>query len=136
MRKLYMSRTLGIDWGTKNIGLAISDETHLVASPLITLHSERNRTVAEIVAKFIKTNASDISQLIIGNPLGLDGKPTQKSKEVRQFAEELKQITGLPYTLWNETGTSILAESSNGDIHNQAARLILQEFLDFKRSGV
>lgn len=131
-----MSRTLGIDYGTKNIGLAISDETGLIAALLTTLHSERNRTIAEIVAKFIKTKAQDVSHLVIGNPLGLDGKPTKKSKEVTAFAKELSDLTNLSFTLWNETGTSLQSESTKDDIHNESARLILQEFLDFKRSGI
>lgn len=137
MRKLLiMSRILGIDYGTKNIGLAISDEIQLIASLLTTLHSERNRSIAETVSKFISTKTPDVTHLVIGNPLGLGGKPTKKSKEVEAFATEISQLTNLTFTLWNETGTSLESESKKDDIHNESARLILQEYLDFKRSGI
>lgn len=137
MRKLLiMSRVLGIDYGTKNIGIAISDETQLIASPFTTLHSERNRSIAEIVSKFIKDETPDITHLVIGNPLGIGGKPTKKSKEVESFAQELNKLINIPFTLWNETGTSLESESKKEGIHNESARLILQEYLDFKRSGI
>lgn len=133
-----MGKILGIDFGTKNIGLAISDLTHDISSPLTTLTKQKGRSEAEIVAKYIQSQELQIDRFIIGNPLGMEGKPTRVARLVSQFASELSSLTGRPHTLWEETGTSQLADKLNSkqDNHAKAAQLILQEYLDFLHTGI
>ncbi|MBL8015503.1 MAG: Holliday junction resolvase RuvX [Candidatus Doudnabacteria bacterium] len=132
-----MAVIIGIDHGTKHIGLAISDETGLVAAPLDTITRTRNRQLEQQVAELINKKNLVVERFVIGDPLGLGGKPTQQSKLVKQFAENLQRLTGVPYTLWNETGSSFRAEQIDADkIHEYSAVDILQAYLDFKRSGI
>jgi len=78
-------------------------------------------------------------ELLIGYPLGIDLKPTQMSIEVDKFISELEIEIKLKIIKWNEVGTSKIAQSNlrakgnkKGNIDSESARIILQEYLDFK----
>lgn len=133
-----MGKILGIDFGTKYIGLAISDDTHSFSTPLTSLTKRKGLSEAGTVAKHIEKEGLKIDRLVVGNPLGLAGKPTRVAKLVTEFANELSSLTCIPYTLWEETGTSQLAGKLNPkqDNHAKAAQLILQEYLDFLHTGI
>ncbi len=134
-----MGKIVGIDYGTKNIGLAISDESGLFAERITPAKAKKNRTLVESILEELKDY--DIDLFILGTPIGLDAKPTKKSHEVDEFAEKLKKSTSIPVKLWNETLTSKQADInlstlSKKDQHSEAARIMLQEYLDFQTTGV
>jgi putative holliday junction resolvase len=122
-----MGVLLGIDYGRRRVGLAISDESESIAQGIdAVLRDKQNKF-------FIK--------LIIGIPLGYNGKPTQMSNEVVEFASDLKELSGIEYVMWNETSTSEIArfnlrDTGKYNIDSEAARIILQEYLDFKKTGI
>lgn len=131
-------RWLGIDYGTKRVGLAHGDELG-VATPLPAL------TDAEEAARWAKLGEvikqRRITALVLGYPYNLDGSVGFKAKEVDAFAAKLKAAFGLPVHLVDETLTSAEAESSiakkdrrgvrdSGLIDSRAACLILQDYLD------
>ena len=133
-------RCLGIDYGTKRVGLAHGDEIG-VATPLPAL------TDANEAARWAKLGAlikqRRITDLVLGYPYNMDGSVGFKAKEVDAFAARLKTAFGLPVHLVDETLTSAEAESSiakkdrrgvrdSGLIDSRAACLILQDFLDQK----
>jgi putative Holliday junction resolvase len=133
-------RCLGIDYGTKRVGLAHGDEIG-VATPLPAL------TDADEAARWAKLGevikARRITDLVLGYPYNMDGSVGFKAKEVDAFAAKLKAAFALPVHLVDETLTSDAAESSiakkdrravrdSGLIDSRAACLILQDFLDQK----
>jgi len=133
-------RCLGIDYGTKRVGLAHGDEIG-VATPLPAL------TDADEAARWVKLGEvikqRRITDLVLGYPYNMDGSVGFKAKEVDAFAAKLKAAFGLPVHLIDETLTSSEAESSiakkdrravrdSGLIDSRAACLILQDYLDQK----
>jgi putative Holliday junction resolvase len=133
-------RCLGIDYGTKRVGLAHGDEIG-VATPLPALidadERERWRKLGEVIER------RRITELVLGYPYNMDGSVGFKAKEVDAFAVKLKAAFGLPVHLVDETLTSSEAESSiakkdrrgvrdSGLIDSRAACLILQDYLDQK----
>lgn len=131
-------RCLGIDYGTRRIGLSYGDEIG-VATPLPALvqstHDQRWEALSEVVRK---RRATD---LVLGYPYNMDGTAGFKAKEVDAFAEKLRSSFNLPVHLIDERLTSFEAESSisksklrelraSGLVDSRAATIILQDFLD------
>ena len=131
-------RCLGIDYGTKRVGLAHGDEIG-VATPLPALvdgdEALRWRKLGEVIKQ------RRITDLVLGYPYNMDGSVGFKAKEVDAFAAKLRTEFGLPVHLVDETLTSSEAESSiakkdrrgvrdSGLIDSRAACLILQDYLD------
>ena len=131
-------RCLGIDYGTKRIGLSQGDEIG-VATPLPALTDGLGeaswRKLGEIITQ------RRITDLVVGYPYNMDGSVGFKAKEVDAFAAKLQERFGLPVHRVDETLTSYEAESTiakksrrevrdSGLIDSRAACLILQDFLD------
>jgi putative Holliday junction resolvase len=137
-------RYLGLDIGTKRIGVAVSDELGLLARPVMTLERKRNpkedlRSLARLCRKY------DCVAIVAGNPLHLSGEMSAQGERARKFAGELAALAALPLHLWDERLTSreahaILYEAGlprqeHGAVVDQvAATLILQGFLDAQRA--
>lgn len=127
-------RYLGIDYGEKRIGLAVSDETLVFAFPREILPNRgREQSIRVILALAEKEN---IKKIIIGLPLGPAGDDTEQTQKIRAFALLLKKQSGIPFEFENELLTSRLARpgSKKGDpVDASAAALILQSYLDKRR---
>jgi putative Holliday junction resolvase len=133
-------RYLGLDVGSKRIGVAVSDEMGLTAQPVMTLLRRRNRredlrSLGRLCRRF------EVAGIVVGNPLGLSGNTTQQSSRTQVFAAELGELTGLPILLWDERLTTheahqVLYEAghkrqAHGRVVDRvAATLILQQFLN------
>ncbi len=132
-----MNSILGIDYGEKRIGIAISDETNSIAFPYKILTINSRDEALKQVSEIIKQN--NINLVIIGLPLGIESKPTQMSAKVIDFANELKELTQVDYKTWDETLTSEMVKNNKyihvkkGQIDSKAAQIILQEYLDWER---
>lgn len=137
MRKLGMGLIIGIDHGTKHIGVAVSDETELLSTPTTTLSVTKRRSPADLVAKYVENYGQKVDRIVVGIPYGSKGQPTKQGNLIVEFAKDLETKTGIPVILWDETGTSLLAPptTKKHDLHAQAASLILQGYLDFQRQG-
>ena len=133
-------RCLGIDYGTKRVGLAQGDDVG-VATPLPALLDADEAARWEKMGQVIKQRR--ITDLVLGYPYNMDGSAGFKAKEVDAFAARLKESFGLPVHLVDETLTSYAAEESvpkkarrevrdSGLVDSRAACLILQDFLDQK----
>lgn len=124
-------RYLGIDYGKKRIGVAVSDPGGRIAFPRKTI---TNRGVPKTIEELKKLlEAEKISEIIVGIPIGLDGKDSETTREVREFAEKLSGAVTLPIRLENEMLTTHMVESEGvkkGHTDEAAAALILQSYLD------
>lgn len=121
-------KILGIDYGSKRVGLAISDETHTLARELNILSPK------DFWAKILDlVEAETVGKIVIGLPLNMSGDDTQSTIYARQFAEKLKKVTELPVELMDERLSSAMAASVPGgtrSIDSLAAQIILQNYLD------
>jgi putative Holliday junction resolvase len=133
------TRILGIDYGTVRVGLAISDPDRKIAFPLST-HERRNQ---DQDATYFKKVAEDeeVGLLLVGLPIHLDGRESEKAKESIAFGQWLNQITGLPVAFADERFSTVQAEAalwSAGLTHKRrkarrdqvAAQIVLQAYLD------
>jgi putative holliday junction resolvase len=121
-------KILGIDYGHKRIGLAISDETQTFARELDILSPKQ---FWESLNLLILNHS--IERIVIGWPLNMSGEATEKTKEVESFKVEVESKTNLPVELMDERLSSKMAESISGnkkDLDSLAAQILLQNYLD------
>ena len=134
------SRLMGIDPGRKRIGIAICDENKIIATPYTTLIKNDYRVFIEEIKEIIKEN--DIKGIIVGNPINLDGTPSQSSQSAKDLTINLSKDVTKNITMWDERFSSQGAFnlSSNLDINasskvkkldENAAQFILQGALDY-----
>jgi len=132
-------RVLGLDVGTKTIGLALSDTLLMVATPLRTVRRTRFKTDAAEVLR--EVDAHGVGALAIGLPIALDGRESPRSQSVRQFARNLLEIRDLPMVFWDERLSTAAVERvmieaditrrrRSEIIDRTAAAYILQGLLD------
>lgn len=125
-------RYLGIDYGTKRVGIAISDQGGRIAFPKKTIANRGEARLTEEVKSVI--DEEKIAEIVVGLPISLDGRDTDTTKEVRHFAEVLRQNwRTLSVHLENEMLTTNMVERSGvkkEHADEAAAALILQSYLD------
>ena len=122
-------RFLGIDYGTKRVGLALSDEDGHLAFPKSVL-SNTDNLIDEIKEICVEEN---ISGVVIGESRDLDGTPNPLMKDIEIFMEQLKKEIDIPLYLEPEFFTSYQAQKIQGKnkmLDASAAAIILQSFLD------
>lgn len=132
MALLNGMRYLGIDYGHKKIGIAVSDEEGRIAFPLVELPAEFGGFVKEI-KKIIKKKS--IQKIIIGLPVTFSGKESFQTRAVREFGCELERVVQLPVEYENEVLSTKLAERGGTPqkmINAASAAIILQSYLDKK----
>lgn len=133
-------RILGLDIGSKRIGVAISDEMGFIASPVgLVLRGEGS-------AREIRQHASRLGaiRLLVGLPVGLSGREGPQAKDVRDFVDSIAEEIDLPVEYWDERLSTSIAEKSliasgsrrekrKQQVDTVAAAVILQGFLDSQR---
>ncbi|HEX6749917.1 MAG TPA: Holliday junction resolvase RuvX [Longimicrobium sp.] len=104
-----MPRSMALDYGERRIGVAVSDPTRTIASPLTTLQRRPGKRPpwAEITRL---VEEQEVDEAVVGLPLALSGDETDWTKEVRQFGADLERRTGLPVRWIDERMTSVAAE--------------------------
>lgn len=139
-------RVLGIDLGTRRIGVAVSDPTGTLASPLPTLKRRAGKRVPLAALEGI-VGEYGVKALVMGLPLTPDGEESEWTREVREAGDALARRTGLPIHYLDERFTSVQAERAirgmglpkkkreeKGRVDAAAAVLILQAWLDRQTS--
>lgn len=91
---------LGIDLGSNTIGMALSDRTRMIASPLKTLKRGKFRDDSAALAALIDEHA--VGGIVLGLPISMDGSEGPRCQATRQFAENLFAVVNLPITFWDE----------------------------------
>lgn len=122
---------LGIDYGSKRVGIAVSDAYGKIAFPKKIFYNRGNKYLFDQLKSFIKEEG--VVKIIVGLPIGLDGKDTDQTKIIREFVDKLKQEIGVPVDFENEMFTSRMVEQSGVKkerTDQAAAALILQSYLD------
>ena len=134
-------RLLGIDVGSKTLGLALSDATRTIASPLTTLRRGRFRDDAAAMARIVAEHG--VAGLVIGLPVSMDGREGPRCQSARQFAANLLAHVDLPMAFWDERWSTVAVERMlvaeaelsrkrrREVVDKSAAAYILQGALDF-----
>lgn len=133
-------RLLGLDVGGKRIGVAVSDEMGLIASPVAMVLRDRRpgREIADLANRY------GASRIIVGLPVGMSGREGLQAEDVRAFVESIEPVVGLPIDYWDERLTTSIAEKSliaagsrrekrKQQVDAVAAAIILQGYLDSQR---
>ena len=134
------SRLLGIDLGSKRIGIAISDYNQKVATPLQTLDKSKQGKLIDALESIIAEY--DIRGIIIGNPINMDGTYGKSSQSAKDIAINISNKIDIPVSLWDERLSTVGAFNLSSeldinvskrekDIDKFAAAFILQGALDF-----
>lgn len=132
-------RALGIDFGERRIGLAVSDPAGGMALPLTTLTRRSDRSAIQAIAAIVRREG--VERLVVGLPRNLDGTLGPAAQRTTRFAERLAAATGLVYEMIDETLTSVEAaerlRAAGVDprraperVDAVAAQILLQEALD------
>jgi putative Holliday junction resolvase len=137
-----VARILAVDYGEKRIGLAVSDELGITASPLMTLarrsDDETVRQIAQLASKL------RVTQIVVGLPRRTDAQEGEMERKVKAFAEKLRQAVSVPVVLFDERFTTRIAEQVllEADLSRRkrkqvrdrlAAVILLQSYLDSQR---
>jgi putative Holliday junction resolvase len=123
-------RVLALDYGSARCGVAVSDPSGTLATPLDpVLKPNSKRGFAELVS-LVKT--LEVERVIVGLPLSLSGRDSAQTKETRAFAERLGRAIAVPVELYDERFTTSIATQSGGSaaVDSRAAAVLLDEWLD------
>jgi len=137
-----VGRVLGIDFGEKRVGLALSDRSKLIASPFKTIKYFNKEDLINQLREIVIEN--DIENFVLGLPINMTGKDTRQTEVVRNFKKYLS-ILDVPIIYEDERLSSVSAKNSlilqniktgynKHEIDKTAAAIILQQYLD-KRSN-
>ncbi|SVB90907.1 uncharacterized protein METZ01_LOCUS243761 [marine metagenome] len=133
---------MALDYGSRRTGVAISDELALFAHPRSALKGEGRKLFSQIKSL---VSSENISEVIVGLPLTLEGGDSEQTKLTRKWIEQLREVLDIPITEWDERLTSIQADKilneagrsrknrRSGERDSAAAAIILQTVLDSRR---
>ncbi len=136
-----MDRIIGIDYGRKRVGVAVSDPLGIFASPLDTVPAAK---IIDYIKKYAETQS--VARFVVGYPVNMDNTPSEAAADVDIFLKRLaKEFPSIPVTLEDERFTSVLAHRAMIDggmkakdrrdkssVDRISAAIILQSFLDKK----
>ena len=134
------SRLIGVDMGSKRVGLSISDENRKISTPLKTVNYENIHLLIVEIEKII--NENNIGGIIFGNPKNMDGTEGSSSQSVKDKIKLISEKIEIPLILWDERLSTVGAFNLSGqldinvtkrvkNIDKNAAAFILQGALDF-----
>lgn len=142
------TRIVGIDYGLARIGVSLSDEMKIIASPFRTVQAERKLVdtvlrVKECIDAIEQEKGCTVSEVVVGMPLRMNGSVGAQADEVQAFIDELKKLLACPVTAWDERLTTVQAEKALREanlsrkkrskvVDNVAATIILQSYLEFR----
>ena len=133
-------RLIGLDLGSKRIGVSICDEKQLIATPLKTINKN---TLTELISELkVIIDENNIEGIVIGNPLNMDGSSGRSAQSVKDTSQKIEENINIPICLWDERLSTVGAFnlSSQLDINvskrekkidENAAAFILQGAIDF-----
>lgn len=132
---------MGLDFGSKYIGIAVSDEAGLIASPRESLR--RTNLEKDIGHLTSLAREEDVGEIVVGMPLSLDGNEGPQAKKVTEFINKLEQMSEMHVTPWDERFTTVAAQRAliEADmsrarrkkvVDKVAAAIMLQGYLDYR----
>jgi putative holliday junction resolvase len=138
-------RILGIDYGSRRVGLALSDPLGIIAQPIDAV-KQSNALIADL-RNIVERD--HVHVIVVGMPLNLKGQAAQTAQEVQRFVEQLRAELQIEVATWDERFTTTIAQQTmitmgtkrkerqkkNGRIDSMAAAVMLQDYLDSKKQS-
>jgi len=135
-------RVLGIDAGERRVGVALSDESRILASPLTVL--DRGNGLAPVLDALAALSVREgVVKVVVGLPLNVDGSRGRQARRAQDFARVASRVLALPFEMWDERLSTQRAEEilraqgrnlrrirQRGEVDAVAAAVILQDYLD------
>ena len=137
-------RIMGLDFGTKRIGVSLSDELYLTAQGADTIYRKDIKADLDEIARVIKDN--NVIEVVVGLPISMNGTHSQKTREVLEFVDILSKAITVPVKTWDERLTTVQAQRAMMEAgmnsfkrrhlaDKVASGLILQSYLDSRKRG-
>jgi putative Holliday junction resolvase len=135
-----VGRTMGIDWGARRCGLAVSDENREFVFARPQVYVKNQQELIDFLLKII--DEEKISGIVVGLPLHLDGSDSDTTKMVRQFSKDLSEKTAIPIIFIEENLTSVAAQEEIGrksitkikqELDSVSAKIILENAIALLR---
>ena len=134
---------LAVDYGKSRTGLAVSDKTGFLASPLETVYEKNEDRLIEKISDIAKKEKAEL--IVVGLPKNMDGTEGESARNARAIADRLKEYSGIDVDMIDERGTTITAhgylsqrnvrgKKRKAAVDTVAASIILQNYLDGHRS--
>ena len=108
-KQLDKCRLIGLDLGSKRIGVSICDEKQLIATPFKTIERSSSKDLIDTLQNIIKDN--NIKGIIIGNPLNMDGSSGSSAQSAKDMSDNISRSIDLPICLWDERLSTVGAVS-------------------------
>ncbi|MCL1789524.1 MAG: Holliday junction resolvase RuvX [Oscillospiraceae bacterium] len=136
-------RVLAVDYGEVRTGLAISDYTGTIASPLTVIHEKNFNVLVMKIVEAVKEN--DAGEIVVGNPVNMNGTKGEKSVKCEKLAKNLRESTGVSVSMWDERLTTVSAHGIMNENNRRgnkrretidavAAAIILEGYLAFLKN--
>ena len=137
-------RIMGLDYGSKTVGVALSDPLGLTAQGIETIWREKENHLRQTLSRIAElAGENGVEQIVLGLPKNLNNTLGERAKRSLEFKEALERRTGLPVVMWDERLTTMEAEkvlmeagirreNRKQNLDKMAATLILQSYLDAK----
>ena len=138
------ARVMGLDYGSKTVGVAISDPLGLSAQPVETIFRKKENHLRQTLARIDELISEyRVTKIVVGYPIHLDGEVGERARLSLAFADKLRERTHLPVQMWDERESTAFAERSliSQQVHRSdrkkyvdqiAAIFILQGYLDYQ----
>ena len=141
-------RILGLDYGSRTVGVAISDPLLVTAQGVEIIRRDRENKLRRTLARIeeIIKEYGDVGKIVVGYPKNMNNTIGQRAQKSEEFAEMLRRRCNLPVELWDERLTTVAADRTMDETHVKAcdkkkyvdeiaAMLILQGYIDYYRNG-
>ena len=135
-------RIMGLDYGSKTVGVALSDELGITAQPIMTIERKSENKLRKTLAQIEELiDANEVSFVVLGYPKNMNNTEGPRGEATREFKEHIERRTGLEVVLWDERLTTAESERILMDsgvrrehrkeyIDKMAAAIILQSYMD------
>lgn len=140
-------RLIGLDYGTRTVGVAVSDALGITAQPVETITRKEENKLRKTLARIESIiEEYGVDKIVVGLPLNMDDSEGERALACREFADKLERRTGLPVIMWDERLTTVEAqkvliecgvrrENRKAVIDQIAAVFILQGYMDYVQSS-
>lgn len=137
-------KIMAVDYGDSRTGLAMSDKSEILASPLMTVYEKDFEQCIEKVAEISKEKKAEM--IVVGDPINMNGTRGPRSEKCRLFADKLKELVDIPVNMWDERSSTVTAANYMNDINKRgkkrkevldqaAAAVILDAFLQYRKNN-
>ncbi len=141
-------RVIGLDFGTRTVGVALSDEAQIIAQPLVTIERKHATKLRRTYAQLERIiDEQNVGSIVLGFPKNMNNTEGERAEATRHFMDDLERRTGLPVILVDERlttveadrileETGVAASARKAHIDKMAAAIILQNYLDKEKNKV